>query len=173
MSIYQIGQDRPKFLGNNIFIADNASLIGKVIVGNHVSIWYGAVIRGDIETVTMGDATNIQDNVVVHVDHGVGVNIGNGVTIGHSAIIHACEIADNCLIGMGATILTGAKIGKNSVVGANALVTQNMIIPENSLVVGLPARVIRSTTPEEIERIKASAKHYKELVELYRNMEKL
>lgn len=168
MNIYKISDKSPKFLGNNYFIAPNASVIGEVEIGNDVGIWFGAVIRGDITPIIIGARTNIQDNCVLHVDYGFPLQIGENVTVGHGVILHGCTIASSCLIGMGAIILNGAKIGTNSIIGAGALVTQNKIIPPNSLVVGSPARVIRQVSGEEISLIQSSAQHYVQQMEKYK-----
>lgn len=167
MNIYKFGDKSPKFLSENYFIAPNASVIGDVEIGDEVSVWFGAVIRGDITPIKIGARTNIQDNCVLHEDYDIPLTVGDNVTVGHGVILHGCTIAANCLIGMGAIILNNAKIGENCIVGAGALITQNKIIPPNSLVVGSPARVIREVTAEEIELIKFSAKHYVEQMKKY------
>ncbi len=138
-------------LGKTIFIAKSADVVGKVKLGNFISVWFQAVIRGDVDSITIGDRTNIQDGTVVHVAAGYPTVIGEGVSIGHNAIIHGCEIGDNVLIGMGAIILNGAKIGDNSIVGAGSLVTQGKVFPPNSLIMGSPAKVVRALKPEEIQ----------------------
>lgn len=150
------------------FIATNATVIGKVKLNARVSIWYGAVLRGDVDCIELGEGSNIQDNAVVHCDHGTPTLIGKYVTIGHGAIIHACDIGDNTLIGMGAVILSGAKIGKHCIVGAGALVTGSTTIPDHSMVFGSPAKVIRSVTNSEIEQIKENASNYIKYAEDYK-----
>lgn len=132
------------------FIAPGAVVLGDVTLGEDVSIWYNATVRGDRGSVVIGRGSNIQDNAVVHLDSGYSVVIGENVTVGHGAIVHGCTIDDNSLVGMGAIIMNGAHIGKNCIVGAGALVTQGMQIPDNSLVLGSPARVKRSVTEEEL-----------------------
>ena len=131
-----------------IFVAPNATVVGDVKLGKNSSVFYGAVLRGDINRIVVGEGSNIQDNAVVHLSDDAGVNIGDRVTVGHSAIIHACTIDDGCLIGMGATILDHAHIGADSLVGANSLVPQGFTCPPGSLVLGTPARVARALTPE-------------------------
>ncbi|KAF0093716.1 MAG: carbonic anhydrase [Puniceicoccaceae bacterium 5H] len=126
------------------YIADSAELMGCVKIGPHASVWPQCVLRGDINSIELGEGSNIQDGTIVHLADDYGVKIGRNVTIGHAAMIHACTIEDDCLVGMRATILDGAVIGKGSVVGAGALVTKGTIVPPNSLVVGLPARVVRT-----------------------------
>ena len=145
------------------FIASGVQVIGKVQLGEYSSVWYNAVIRGDINYIKIGRETNIQDNCVLHVTHELPVIIGEGVTVGHGAIIHGCVIEDECLIGMGAIILDGARIGKGSVVAAGALVRERMQVPPHSLVAGVPAVVKRTLDPSTIEMIREAGKHYVEL----------
>ena len=134
-----------------IFVAPNATVVGDVKLGKNSSVFYGVVLRGDINRIVVGEGSNIQDNAVVHLSDDAGVHIGDRVTVGHAAIIHACTIDDGCLIGMGATILDHAHIGADSLVGANSLVPQGFTCPPGSLVLGTPARVARALTPEERE----------------------
>ncbi len=131
------------------FIACGSKIIGAVKIGKHSSIWYNVVVRADINTVKIGDYTNIQDGTVIHVEDDKGVHIGDHVTVGHSAIIHACRIGDHSLIGMGAIVLNGAEIGKGSKVAAGAVVCEGFKVRENSLVMGVPARIARELTEEE------------------------
>ncbi len=154
-------------LGKTIFIAKSADVVGKVKLGNFISVWFQAVIRGDVDSITIGDRTNIQDGTVVHVAAGYPTVIGEGVSIGHNAIIHGCEIGDNVLIGMGAIILNGAKIGDNSIVGAGSLVTQKKVFPPNSLIMGSPAKVTRALKPEEIQAIRDNAEEYLDTMKGY------
>ncbi len=157
---------RPK-LDKSVFVAPNAVVIGDVTAGENCSIWFGAVVRAERAEIFIGKNTNIQDNVVIHVDEGHPVRIGDGVTIGHGAIVHGCRVGDNSLIGMGAIILNGACIGRNCIVGAGALVTQNTIIPDNSLVIGSPAGIKRQVTPREAADNVKNALHYVEESKLY------
>ncbi len=158
---------KPK-LGKNTWIAPGATVIGEVETGEDVSIWFGCVVRGDVHYIKIGDRTNIQDLSMIHVTHykkedksdGYPTIIGNDVTVGHRVMLHGCTIEDACLIGMSATILDGAVIGKESIVGAGALVTKNKKFPPRSLIVGSPAKVIRSLTDEEVKELYASAKRY-------------
>ena len=140
--------------------ASNATLIGKVKLEKNSSIWFNAVLRGDIELITIGENSNIQDGSVLHTDPGYKLNVGKGVTVGHMVMLHGCQIGDDTLIGIGSIILNNAKIGKNCIIGANSLITENKIIPDNSLVVGSPGRVLRKVTEEEIKAIHENAKHY-------------
>jgi len=144
-------------------IAKNATVIGDVELSEDVNIWYGAVIRADINKITIRKGSNVQDNCVVHCSKEYPTFIGEGVSIGHGAVIHGCTIEDNVLVGMNSTVLNGAKVGKNSIIGANALVVQNKEIPPNSLVLGVPGKVVRTVTDEEIDSIKDNAKRYLEL----------
>jgi carbonic anhydrase/acetyltransferase-like protein (isoleucine patch superfamily) len=132
-----------------VFIAKGATVVGDVTLGRDTSVFYGAVLRGDIESIVIGDGSNIQDNVIVHLSDGVGVRVGADCTIGHAAILHACVIEDGCLIGMGAIVLDKAVIGAGSIVGAGSLVTQGFTCPPDSMVFGRPAKVIRPLTDEE------------------------
>ena len=141
-------------------IAKGAVIEGDVTIGENCSVYYNAVIRGDASSITIGSGTNVQDCCVIHCDTNAPATIGNNVTIGHGAIVHGCTIGDSCLIGMGSIILNNAKIGKNCLIAAGALVTQNTVIPDGSLVMGMPAKVKRALTQEEIEHIKSSADIY-------------
>jgi carbonic anhydrase/acetyltransferase-like protein (isoleucine patch superfamily) len=161
MPLYALGEHQPKLPeAGRYWIAPNATLIGKVELGDDVGIWFGAVLRGDNEPIVIGARSNIQDGVMIHNDVGLPVSIGEGCTIGHHAIIHGCTIGDNSLVGMGATILNGAKIGRNCLIGANALITEGKEFPDNSLIVGSPARVIRTLDDEAVARLRQSADHY-------------
>lgn len=151
---------RPR-VGAGVFVAENATLIGDVELGDDCSIWYGTVLRADIYPIVVGPRTNIQDNCVLHVTGGTHpVAIAEEVTIGHGAIVHGCTIRRRALIGMGSRILDGAEIGEEAIVGAGALVPEGMIVPPRSLVLGMPARVIRPVTDAELMRADESWKHY-------------
>ena len=142
------------------YVAKEAAVMGDVTIGDQASIWPGCVLRGDINSIRVGDRSNIQDGTIVHLADDYGVEIGNDVTIGHAAIIHACRIEDECLVGMGATVMDGSVIGKNSIIGAGALVTGSTKVPPGSLVLGSPAKVFRILTPEEQSGIKNWAHKY-------------
>jgi len=158
-------------LGERVFVAEGACLVGDVSVGDDSSVFYNAVLRGDLAEIKIGKRTNIQDNVTVHVSTGVGVCIGDEVTVGHGAILHACTIDDNVLVGMGAIVMDGAHIKKNCIVGAGALVTQGKEFPEGSLVMGSPAHVIRALTIDEMKSVKIGVEHYLDAKdELLRNV---
>lgn len=162
-----------KFLGQSpdtagaAFVAPNATVLGAVRLGAQSSVWYGCVLRGDFNTIEVGEGTNIQDLTMVHLADDHGVRIGRHTTVGHSAIIHACEIGDECLIGMGATVLDGARIGDQCIVGANALVTQHFVAPPGSMILGSPAKVVRALTPEERAGIKRWALKYIEVAKAH------
>jgi carbonic anhydrase/acetyltransferase-like protein (isoleucine patch superfamily) len=147
-------------LGKGVFIAKGAVVIGDVTIGAYSSVWYGAVLRGDINRIVVGHHTNIQDNAVLHLADDFPCRVGNRVTVGHGAIVHACKVGDEVLVGMGAVILDGAVIGKQSIVGARALVKQGMNVPPGSLVVGAPARVARKLTKSERAKLKWWAQKY-------------
>ena len=147
-------------LGVGVYLAKTAVVLGDVTLGDHASIWYGAVVRGDIQRIKIGHHSNVQDNAVLHVDRESPCLIGNWVTIGHGAVVHGCSVGDECLIGMGSTILDDAEVGTQSIVGANALVTQHTKIPPRSLVLGSPAKVARELTGKEVANLKSWAQHY-------------
>ncbi|MDP8246287.1 MAG: gamma carbonic anhydrase family protein [Candidatus Hinthialibacter antarcticus] len=155
-------------LGENVFIAPNASVIGETTLGDEVSIWFGAVLRGDIAPVSVGRGSNIQDNAVLHVGDDEPCFVGENVVVGHQALLHGCTVEDDCLIGMGAIVLNRAVIGRGSLVGAGALVTQGTIIPPNSLVVGSPATVKRELKDDERQQQAVYAAKYVEVAHNYR-----
>ncbi len=150
------------------WIAHDANVIGNVLIGRFVSIWFGSTLRGDNEPITVGDGCNIQENCVIHTDPGFPFDLGRNCTIGHRAMLHGCSIGDNSLIGMAATILNGARIGANSVVGACSLVTENKVFPEFSLLMGSPAKVVRTLTEAEVVKFGQAAEHYRRNVVRYR-----
>lgn len=155
-------------LGKGVFVAENAAIIGDVVIGDESSIWYATTVRGDVMPIRIGARTSIQDNTVIHVTSDyAGTDIGDDCTIGHSAIIHACTVESFCLIGMGSILLDGARIGTGSLVGAGALVTPGTNIPPGSLVIGSPAKVKRPLNDKEREQIRYGAAHYVELARAY------
>ncbi len=157
--IYDLEKNVPE-ISSDSWVAPNAIIIGKVKLEKNSSIWFNAVLRGDIEKIVIGENSNIQDGSVLHTDPGCPLTVGKGVTVGHMVMLHGCEISDDTLIGIGSTILNKAKIGKNCIIGANTLVTENKTIPDNSLVLGSPGKVIRKVTDDEIKVIRENAKHY-------------
>lgn len=150
------------------FIAETAAILGNVVIGENSNIWYSAIVRSEGELTTIGRNTNIQENSTVHIDHNFPTTIGDEVTIGHNCIIHGCTIGNNVLVGMGSTVLNGAEIGENTIIGAGSLVTQNKKIPSGVLCMGVPAKVVRELTAEEIESIRESAKEYIRLSEMHK-----
>jgi carbonic anhydrase/acetyltransferase-like protein (isoleucine patch superfamily) len=142
------------------FVAANATVLGDVTLGPLSSVWYGCVLRGDINSIAIGEASNVQDGTIVHLADDHGVRVGSYTTIGHAAIIHACEIGDECLIGMGATILDGARIGDRCIVGANTLVTQQFVAPPGSMILGTPAKVVRTLSEAERGGLRRWAEKY-------------
>ena len=151
---------RKPSIGAGVYVARGAVVVGAVTLGDHSSVWYNAVLRGDINEIIVGHHTNIQDNAVLHLEDNLPCQVGNYVTVGHSAIVHACSVGDESLIGMGAIILDGARIGRQCLIGAKALITQRTEVPDGSLVLGSPAKVVRALTEEERQRLKPSAEKY-------------
>lgn len=167
MSIYQLGEMRPD-IHETAWVANDANVIGNVMLREHSSVWFCATIRGDNEIVIVGKGTNIQENTVMHTDIGFPLKIGENCTIGHKVMLHGCEIGNNTLIGMGAVILNGAKISDNCLIGAGALITENKVIPDRSLVMGAPGKIVRELDDTAIERLTQSALHYQENAALFR-----
>ena len=158
---YDLKDKKPKNSSKN-WVAPNATIIGDVILEENTSIWFNAVLRGDIENIHISEGSNVQDGSVLHTDPGCPLKIGKNVTVGHLVMLHGCTIGDNSLIGIGAVILNNAKIGKNCIIGAKALITENKEIPDNSLVVGSPGKVIREVTEEEKKSVLENTKHYQD-----------
>lgn len=156
---YKLGERTPK-KGDNVFVADNAKVIGDVILEDESSVWFGATLRGDNDTITIGKQTNVQDGSVLHTDPGIKLTLGQGVTVGHQVMLHGCDVGDYSLIGIQAVVLNGAKIGKHCIIGANALVPENMVIPDGSLVVGSPAVIKRELNDMQKKMLEGSAAHY-------------
>ncbi|MDC1175331.1 gamma carbonic anhydrase family protein [Bacteriovoracaceae bacterium] len=161
MAIYSLEENIPK-IKNNCFIADSAQVIGRVSIGEHSSLWFNVVARGDVNQITIGNNTNIQDLTMLHVIEDIPLIIGDGVSVGHNAILHACTVEDNCLIGMGAIVLDGAVIGKNSVVAGGSVVPPGKSFPANSMIMGSPAKVVRPLREDEIKQY---GQHYLSYVE--------
>jgi carbonic anhydrase/acetyltransferase-like protein (isoleucine patch superfamily) len=159
MAIYQLDEDAPR-LDPSAWVADSAEVIGRVELGADASVWYGAVLRGDNEWITIGERSNIQDGCVLHTDVGTPLVVGADVTVGHQVVLHGCSVGEGSLIGIQSVILNGARIGRHSIVGAGALVTEGKEFPDGVLIVGSPAKVVRELTPEQIARVKLSAAHY-------------
>ncbi len=155
-------------LADDVYVAPNASVIGDVVLAAQVSVWFGVVIRGDVERIVVGRGSNIQDNSVLHSDPGAPLTVGELVTVGHMVTLHGCHVGDGTLIGMGASVLNRARIGQNCLVGAQALITEGKEFPDGVLIVGSPARAIRALTPEELERIAGNRQRYIERAKRYR-----
>lgn len=166
--IYSLGDHHVATDGDHCFVAPSAAVIGRVTLGTDASIWFGAVVRGDGNTIRIGARSNVQDTAVVHVDGDAPADIADDVTIGHGAVVHGCRIGRFSLIGIGATILSHAVIGEYCIVGAGALVTERKAFPDRSLIIGAPARVAREVNEAEIESLRRSAAHYAELGREYR-----
>ena len=167
--IYDFEHNIPT-LHKDSWTASNAVLIGKVILKKDANVWFNVVLRGDIEPITIGEGSNVQDGSVFHTDPGCPLILGKGVTVGHMVMLHGCQIEDDTLIGIGSTILNKTKIGKNCIIGANTLIPENKVIPDRSLVLGSPGKVIRQVTEKEIIDIKENALHY---IENYKKYKKL
>ena len=157
--IYEFENNTPT-MHKDSWVASDAVLIGKVILKKNANIWFNVVLRGDIEPITIGEGSNVQDGSVFHTDPGCPLILGKNVTVGHMVMLHGCTVSDNTLIGIGSTVLNKTKIGRNCIIGANTLIPENKIIPDNSLILGSPGKVIREVTKKEIEEIKDNAKHY-------------
>jgi carbonic anhydrase/acetyltransferase-like protein (isoleucine patch superfamily) len=167
MTLYALGTDKPE-IHEDTWVAPDANLVGKVVMEAGSSVWFGCTIRADHEEIRIGEGSNVQENVVMHIDAGFPLSIGKNCTIGHKVMLHGCTIGENSLIGMGATVLNGAKIGKNCLIGAGALITENKEIPDGSLVMGAPGKVVRQVDEATIEKLKWSALHYQENMRRFR-----
>jgi len=161
MAIYQLGDAAPA-IDPSAYIADSANIIGKVSIGAGASVWFGVTIRGDNEPIAIGENSNVQENCILHTDMGSPLTIGKNVTVGHQAMLHGCTIGDGALIGIQAVILNGAVIGKNCLIGAGALVTEGKDFPDNSLIIGTPAKVVRTLSEEEIANLHGNSANYVE-----------
>ena len=166
MALYELDGVAPQ-LAEGCWVADSAAVIGKVTLAENASVWFGAVLRGDTEPITLGRNSNVQDGSVVHTDHGLPCTIGENVTVGHQVTLHGCTIGDGALIGIGATILNGAVIGRNCIVGAGALVTERAQFADGMLILGAPAKAVKPLTPEQMQRMEGSSAHYVENARRY------
>jgi carbonic anhydrase/acetyltransferase-like protein (isoleucine patch superfamily) len=168
MAIYSLGDDSPR-IADSAWVADSAQVIGRVALAEDANIWFGAVLRGDNEWISIGRGSNIQDGSVLHTDMGSPLTVGENVTVGHQVMLHGCTIGDGSLIGIQAVVLNGAKIGRNCLVGAGALVTEGKEFPDGSLIMGSPAKVVKPVSPEQLARMRSGAGHYIENVQRYRD----
>ena len=162
MAIYELDGQKPELPQAHYFIADTAAVIGNVKLAKDVSIWFGAVLRGDIEPIEIGEGSNVQECAVCHTDAGFPLTVGKNCVIGHNVIIHGCTIEDGVLIGMGAIVMNGARVRKGCVVGAGAIITENKDFPEKSLIIGAPAKAVRTLTDEQIADLTSGAARYVE-----------
>jgi len=168
--LYKINNQAP-VIAENTFLAPGCKIIANVHIKTGSSIWYNSVLRGDLAEINIGENSNVQENCSLHVDHNAPLNIGDNVTVGHGVVLHGCTVKDNCLIGMGATILNDAIIGENSIIGAGALIPEGKEIPSGSLVLGVPGKVVRELSKEEINKISNNAEEYVRLAIMYQNIE--
>jgi carbonic anhydrase/acetyltransferase-like protein (isoleucine patch superfamily) len=159
MTLYHLNQIRPQ-LGQDVWIAPNAAVIGDVRLADRASVWFNAVLRGDNDPIFIGESSNIQDGSVLHTDKGLPIEVGARVTVGHQVILHSCVVGEGSLIGMGAVLLNRARIGRNSIVGAHTLISEGKVFPDRVLIVGSPGKVVREITDAEILKLEQSATHY-------------
>jgi len=167
MAIYELDGMTPQ-LAESSWVADSAEVMGNVHLAEDTSIWFGAVLRGDNDPITIGAGTNVQDGSVLHSDFGQSLTLGERVTVGHKVMLHGCTVGDESLIGIGAVVLNGARIGRNCLVGAGALVTEGKEFPDGSMIIGSPAKAVRQLTPEQIEGLRRSAEGYVENARRFR-----
>src|SRR5580704_5148762 len=168
MSIYKLGQEAP-VIADSAYVAPNAAVIGKVILAEHATVWFGATLRGDNETISIGAGSNVQDSAVMHTDPGFPLTVGAHVSIGHQAMMHGCSVGEGSLIGIQAIVLNGAIIGKGCLVGAGALITERKVFADGSLILGAPAKAVRQLSAEEREDLLKVAANYAERGAFYRN----
>ena len=161
MAIYELEGKAPK-MAAGAWVADSAEVIGDVVLGENASVWCGAVVRGDCDTITIGKNSNVQDLSVLHADLGVPLTLGDNVTVGHQVMLHGCTIGERSLVGMGSIIMNGARIGKNCIIGAGSIITEGKEFPDNSLIVGAPAKVIRTLDEAGVAKLAHLAPHYVE-----------
>ena len=166
--LYQLNDLQVQAVGD-YWVADNAVVLGNVLLCQDASVWFNAVLRGDTELITVGEGSNVQDGSVLHTDLGYPINIGAHVTIGHKVMLHGCDIGEGSLVGINSVVLNGAKIGKNCIIGANALITEGKVIPDNSMVMGSPGKVVKTLSEEQGALIRMGAKHYVENARRFRD----
>ncbi|MCG8518487.1 MAG: gamma carbonic anhydrase family protein [Pseudomonadales bacterium] len=167
--LYELADRRPEFRGDGQFVAENATVIGSVVLEERSSVWFNVVIRGDNDLITIGPESNVQDGTVIHTDAGIKVTLGRGVTVGHKAMLHGCEIGDYSLIGINAVVLNGARIGKHCLIGANTLIPEGMVVPDGSMVIGSPGRIKKELNDNQKKMLELSAAHYVQNGERYRS----
>ena len=169
---YSLGEDRVQ-MADDAWIADTAAVIGKVTLEAGANVWFGAVIRGDVEDITVGEHSNVQDGAVMHADSGVPLTLGKGITVGHNAMLHDCTVGDYSLIGINAVVLNGAKIGKHCIIGANSLIPEGKEIPDGSLVMGSPGKVVKTLNDQQKKMLELSAAHYVQNAKRFRDQLKV
>ena len=169
---YSLGEDRVQ-MADDAWIADTAAVIGKVTLEAGANVWFGAVIRGDVERITVGEHSNVQDGAVMHADSGVPLTLGKGITVGHNAMPHGCTVGDYSLIGINAVVLNGAKIGKHCIIGANSLIPEGKEIPDGSLVMGSPGKVVKTLNDQQKKMLELSAAHYVQNAKRFRDQLKV
>ena len=169
---YSLGEDRVQ-MADDAWIADTAAVIGKVTLEAGANVWFGAVIRGDVEDITVGEHSNVQDGAVMHADSGVPLTLGKGITVGHNAMLHGCRVGDYSLIGINAVVLNGAKIGKHCIIGANSLIPEGKEIPDGSLVMGSPGKVVKTLNDQQKKMLELSAAHYVQNAKRFRDQLKV
>lgn len=167
MALYELDDKIPQ-VADTAWVADNAQVVGEVVLGEDSSVWFGVTVRGDTAPIVIGAGTNVQDGSVLHADEGMPLVLGERVTVGHQVVLHGCTVGDESLIGIGAVVLNGARIGRHCLVGAGALVTEGKEFPDGSMILGSPAKAVRSLTPEQIEGLRRSAAHYVENARRFR-----
>ena len=165
---YSLGNDRVE-MAADAWIAENAAVIGKVKLEAGANVWFGAVIRGDVEQITVGEHSNVQDGAVMHADSGMPLTLGKGITVGHNAMLHGCTVGDYSLIGINAVVLNGAKIGKHCIIGANSLIPEGKEIPDGSLVMGSPGKVVKTLSDQQKKMLELSAAHYVQNAKRFRD----
>jgi carbonic anhydrase/acetyltransferase-like protein (isoleucine patch superfamily) len=158
--IYSLGDRQVEVVGSHYYVAESATVLGSVIIENNVSVWFGAVVRGDCDRIVLGEGSNVQDCAVLHTDPGIQLILGKNVTVGHHAMLHGCEIGDGSLVGINAVVLNGAKIGRHCLIGANALVPEGKVIPDGSVVMGSPGKVVKALSAGNRQRLEEAAAHY-------------
>lgn len=168
MAIYELDGVAPR-VADSAWVADSAQVMGNVVLGEGASVWFGTVVRGDTDSITIGAGSNIQDASVLHADFGKPLVVGERVTVGHQVMLHGCTIGDETLIGIGAIVLNGARIGKNCLVGAGALVTEGKEFPDGSMIIGSPAKAVRDLSQEQIAGLRQSAQHYMDNARRFKN----
>ena len=169
---YSLGEDRVQ-MADDAWIADTAAVIGKVTLEAGANVWFGAVIRGDVERITVGEHSNVQDGAVMHADIGVPLTLGKGITVGHNAMLHGCTVGDYSLIGINAVVLNGAKIGKHCIIGPNSLIPEGKEIPDGSLVMGSPGKVVKTLNDQQKKMLELSAAHYVQNAKRFRDQLKV